>query len=423
MQENTIQVAIVDCPEAAPLLRQAERPPGVSIRIYALTEDKDAGLADVIILGPDVTAARTRDIFAHKSPSARFVLMTDGLSMCEDDPSALAIYDEILMLDNLAILRYRLQWLVSPQKARRGVLAGTAALTSPWEAEEACRLLIDGLRDPVLLLRADFTLVAAKPAFYRQFAQHYDKQSPFSLTRFGLRCFETDLALQRQPTAQISAQRTGEAGDVHHYSIQKDVILDSEGERAGYYYNFVDISEQKAEEARLRTLSHTDELTKINNRKAIRAYFDTHYSNMLRNETPFTVIMMDLDAFKAFNDHYGHVQGDQTLASLGSVLYSIQQQESDTLVARYGGEEFILLAQHKTAEESWAIGEHIQHELAAKAIPHAKSFVSGVVTLSLGIAHYQSLAGARISTLIESADAALYEAKQKGRNRAVMHRY
>ncbi len=168
--------------------------------------------------------------------------------------------------------------------------------------------------------------------------------------------------------------------------------------------------------AKLAELSSTDGLTGINNRRGFDAALESEWRRAARNGYPLALGMLDVDHFKAYNDHYGHQAGDQCLRTVADLIAAHGRRTSD-LVARYGGEEFALLAPATDAERALEIARGICDELARLALPHAKS-PHGVVTISIGVATSMPDEAVSWSTLIELSDKALYRAKQDGRNRA-----
>jgi diguanylate cyclase (GGDEF)-like protein len=125
--------------------------------------------------------------------------------------------------------------------------------------------------------------------------------------------------------------------------------------------------------------------------------------------------MMDIDHFKAFNDHYGHLQGDECLTLVAQQLKAAVQRPRD-FVARYGGEEFVVLLPSVQAEGVSVVAKRLQQALANLMIPHAYSSASQHVSLSMGLAWCQPENDFRPEQLIAAADEALYSAKDKGRN-------
>ena len=168
--------------------------------------------------------------------------------------------------------------------------------------------------------------------------------------------------------------------------------------------------------AKLAELSSTDGLTGINNRRGFDAALESEWQRAARNGYPLALAMLDVDHFKAYNDHYGHQAGDQCLRTVADLIAAHGRRTSD-LVARYGGEEFALLAPATDAAHALVIAKGICEELARLALPHAKS-PYGVVTISIGVATAMPDDSTTWTALIEQADRALYRAKQEGRNRA-----
>jgi diguanylate cyclase (GGDEF)-like protein len=170
--------------------------------------------------------------------------------------------------------------------------------------------------------------------------------------------------------------------------------------------------------AQLAALSSTDGLTGISNRRGFDAALESEWRRGARNGYTLALAMLDVDHFKAYNDHYGHQAGDRCLRQVADLIAARGRRTSD-LVARYGGEEFALLCPATDAAEAMEAARDICEELAKLALPHAKS-PHGVVTISIGVATVVPDEGASWSTLIDRADRALYKAKKSGRNRALL---
>ncbi|PJZ07603.1 GGDEF domain-containing protein [Pantoea rodasii] len=161
---------------------------------------------------------------------------------------------------------------------------------------------------------------------------------------------------------------------------------------------------------RLNQLASQDPLTGIANRRAL----EQHLELLRRQEGACALLMLDVDYFKRYNDHYGHQAGDDCLAAVAHVLTTAVRHPQD-LVGRYGGEEFVLVLADGNAEDAAVVAARIRHLLSHQAIPHAGSDISDVVTVSTGIA---ATSGRwRPVDLIAQADAALYRAKGSGRDR------
>ncbi len=166
---------------------------------------------------------------------------------------------------------------------------------------------------------------------------------------------------------------------------------------------------------RLATLSTTDSLTQLANRRKFDEVWQTEWQRATRQSTPLAVIMLDVDFFKRYNDHYGHQAGDVCLQQVASILSSGIHRAGE-LVARYGGEEFVLVLPGADRADACASAERIRAAVQAAAIAHADSPLGPVVTVSVGVAADTPRMGAHPEHLLRAADAALYRAKAQGRN-------
>jgi diguanylate cyclase (GGDEF)-like protein len=168
----------------------------------------------------------------------------------------------------------------------------------------------------------------------------------------------------------------------------------------------------------LEILSITDGLTGLANRRRFESYWTEEWQRALRQATPLAVIMLDVDHFKAYNDHYGHPQGDQCLCRVGAVLQSSVRRAGE-LAARYGGEEFVVVLPGVTQQQAMETARGILIAMREAQLPHANSPVAGMLTLSLGVAVGIPQATDEREQLLKLADTALYAAKNNGRNRVV----
>ncbi len=159
-----------------------------------------------------------------------------------------------------------------------------------------------------------------------------------------------------------------------------------------------------------------DGLTGINNRRCFDEVIAKEWARMLREQKPISLIMMDIDFFKPFNDEYGHMLGDDCLKKIARCLEESLHRPSD-MVARYGGEEFACILPDTPAEGAHSVAKSLQQAVANLKIPYEQSPVSQFVTLSMGVSTMEPSDGGTFTTLVKRADDLLYEAKKEGRNR------
>lgn len=168
----------------------------------------------------------------------------------------------------------------------------------------------------------------------------------------------------------------------------------------------------------LAALSHTDGLTGLSNRRHFDKVLTEEWLRAQRSEQPLALMLIDVDHFKKFNDHYGHQAGDKCLQSIASILQSSAQRAGD-MAARYGGEEFCLLLADTNAEIGPQLAEAVRRSIELLHIPHELSPL-GMVTVSIGVAVMFPDTGHDAESLLRFADKALYRAKHDGRNRVVL---
>jgi diguanylate cyclase (GGDEF)-like protein/PAS domain S-box-containing protein len=190
-----------------------------------------------------------------------------------------------------------------------------------------------------------------------------------------------------------------------------------------------DISERKKTEEKLvrlqkelETLSFKDGLTGVANRRLFDSVLEAEWGSARRNSQPLSLIMFDIDYFKQYNDYYGHVQGDHCLKRAAQVLSSVATRPRD-FFARFGGEEFVLLMPETGAESAEKVAERCRDVIFKERIPHEKSEVSQILTVSLGVGTVIPSQNEEPISFIETVDGRLYQAKQKGRNCVVTGNY
>ncbi len=190
--------------------------------------------------------------------------------------------------------------------------------------------------------------------------------------------------------------------------LQAQIVIRERAERALQLANAV-----------LRQTAMLDGLTGIANRGTFEEHLAHHWQELSGTDEPMTMLLVDVDLFKRFNDHYGHLAGDAALRLVAECL-RLSTADPDGLVARYGGEEFAVVLPRSGPEAGLAVARRFHDALARRAIPHAASRVARVVTASIGIATHRPDRHTQTTHLVAAADRALYQAKQLGRNRTVL---
>jgi diguanylate cyclase (GGDEF)-like protein len=168
----------------------------------------------------------------------------------------------------------------------------------------------------------------------------------------------------------------------------------------------------------LENLAKIDSLTEIANRRRYDEALENEWRRCSRTHSPLSLAIIDVDHFKAYNDHLGHAEGDRVLRLIAKKLSEFVRRPGD-LVARYGGEEFVLLLPNSSGTASAHLGEEIRSGIEGLRLPHPASAISPYITISLGGITIQPAGGEIDPQFFLAADAALYEAKASGRNRSL----
>jgi diguanylate cyclase (GGDEF)-like protein len=231
------------------------------------------------------------------------------------------------------------------------------------------------------------------------------------------RTLKSDLLTQAIPIIFITAltspddeTRGLEAGAVDY--IAKPINTSVVKARVG---NHMELKKQRDF---LETLASVDALTGIPNRRGFDDYLDREWRRAARTGTPLSLLMIDIDYFKSYNDEQGHLAGDDCLKAVAQQLKNVPHRGGD-LVARFGGEEFRAVLSDTPFESLRFMAEKFRSSVEAAKIPHASSPVSEVVTVSVGAATVVPVHQCSPLVLIEKADRMLYRAKCQGRNRVV----
>jgi two-component system cell cycle response regulator len=170
------------------------------------------------------------------------------------------------------------------------------------------------------------------------------------------------------------------------------------------------------EYAHTKRLANTDSLTGLYNRRSFQERLEQEVDRAMRYHRPLSLIMIDVDHFKQYNDTHGHLQGDRILVEVAHALKTLSR--ASDIVARYGGEEFALILPETDKANAENLGRRLREYVAQHTFPGAEHLPARAVTISVGIASYTP--PDTKEALIEAADVALYHAKREGRNRVVV---
>lgn len=201
------------------------------------------------------------------------------------------------------------------------------------------------------------------------------------------------------------------------------VVRNEQGEVESLVGFMFDISERKRGEEKLialqkelEALSFMDSLTGIANRRKFDAALDLEWTSASRSGQPLSLIMIDVDFFKQYNDHYGHAQGDESLKAIAHTLELAATRPRD-IVARFGGEEFMLVLPETDEKSALQVAERCHRLVKKLRIPHAVSQTDKHITVSMGVATIKPSPKLAPRYLIEAVDKLMYQSKQNGRNR------
>lgn len=201
------------------------------------------------------------------------------------------------------------------------------------------------------------------------------------------------------------------------------VIRTPDGEPEALIGFMFDISERKKTEEQLLVLqkqleeySYKDGLTEVANRRMFDRVLEQEWLEAKRNQHPVSLVMIDIDFFKQYNDLYGHLQGDEVLKRVAYTLNNAGLRAKD-FFARFGGEEFALILPETNEISAIKIAERCRNLIFKEQIPHAASKVSQILTISVGVASTIPVSSHESKAFVEFVDSLLYQAKNNGRNR------
>jgi len=231
-----------------------------------------------------------------------------------------------------------------------------------------------------------------------------------------------------EPTALVGAPREFSARhrSGHNLTLQLNVAEVKTETTHLFVCIITDMTERKQQEMRLRQAnellarqSTTDGLTGVGNRRLFDQSLHLEWQRSARSAQPLSLLMVDIDHFKQYNDHYGHVAGDDCLRRVAQLLCQCAGRSGET-VCRYGGEEFTLLLVNTDAAGAQVVAERCLDSMRAAALEHAGSPLHACLSLSIGVAARVGDPALPSVGLVQAADAALYQAKEAGRARWVL---
>ena len=306
--------------------------------------------------------------------------------------------------------------------------------TAQDTAQQARQLLhdaVESLPEGFALFDADDKLVVCNTQYRRLYpisAPMMVPGTPFEqIVRYGVERGQYLDAVGNEEA--WLAQRLADHRSAHHAQLQRlpegrwlqaDERRTPQGGIAGVRTDVTQLvrkeQELAAANAQLALLSATDGVTGIGNRRRFDDRLAVEWLRCGRQQAPLAVVLIDIDHFKLYNDHFGHIAGDECLRRVAQLLQATIRR-ADEVAARYGGEEFVLLLPDTPLADAITVAQRCMDSLRAAALAHPHSPTAPILTLSLGIASVVPHHGAGSDTLVQAADAALYRAKHAGRNR------
>lgn len=303
------------------------------------------------------------------------------------------------------------------------------------EREAHYRLLTEDVSDVVWRLDSNYCFLYISPA--DEHLRGYKADEVLGHHVFEIMTEESAAVVREKTGQRLEAEKNGPQMDQMSFEVQQlcrdgstiwtEILSrterDAEGTITGYHGITRNISERKQTEmmlaesnSKLEALSITDGLTAIANRRHFDKVLAREHARHIRSGAKLSLILLDIDFFKSFNDTYGHVKGDECLRQVSQVLVSSLDRPAD-LAARYGGEEFACIMPETDHGGAIMIAEKIRHGIQMLAVPHKASAVADCVTASLGLVTVRCMNGELVDSILTKADELLYQAKSSGRNR------
>lgn len=288
--------------------------------------------------------------------------------------------------------------------------------------------VIENTLQAIIITDIEGKIIYANEAFLKQTS--YDLSELYGQTPRILKSGKQDNLFYHDLWATLleTGQWQGELwnrdkhGRLFYEQLSISAVKDDEGEIAYYVAVSSDITIHKLEKEKLeevnvvlQQLSSIDGLTSIANRRYFDESLEREWRRAIRKKTQLSLVMIDIDYFKSFNDTYGHLSGDECIKTVAQILNSSINRPGD-LAARFGGEEFIVLLPDTDHGGALKVARTIRATVEALQVPHEGSSINKYVTVSIGAATISPGIEQTSKELIFAADHELYEAKQNGRN-------
>jgi diguanylate cyclase (GGDEF)-like protein/PAS domain S-box-containing protein len=294
------------------------------------------------------------------------------------------------------------------------------------DALEYSDAIIATVREPLVVLDKELRVITANRSFYRTFQVHPEETEKRLIYEVGNR--QWDIPGLRELLENILPKNTSfEDFEVDHdfESIGRKTMLLNARKiyRKTNHVEMIliaieDITERKKAEEQLKRIAFMDGLTGVANRRHFDTTLDLEWRRAMRSAKPISLIIVDVDYFKNYNDLYGHLAGDSCLQKIAHTIRD-SLRRAGNFAARYGGEEFAIILPDTDTEEAYFFAESLREKIEHLNIEHTDSRVGKNVTVSLGVSTTIPKRNSTQDELISLADKALYKAKQEGRNRVV----
>lgn len=309
------------------------------------------------------------------------------------------------------------------------------------ESEEQYRSILNASPDDITITDLEGRILMISPAAKKMFGYEEDFNEFIGMPLLGF------ILPEDVERAQYNIQRMYQGGSckpneyrgvrqdksIFHIEVNSGFVRDTNGRPMRMVFIVRDITERKLAEQHIQELvrqlevekdtaqinSVTDSLTGLSNRRYFDMALKTEFFRLKRSGATLSLIMVDIDHFKKYNDSYGHLSGDDCLRQIASTLKTIVGRASD-IVARYGGEEFVVILPETESYGAETMAEKIRKGIEELMIPHSASETGPWVTVSLGVVSVCTKSFVSPEQILALADEALYSSKHQGRNRTTI---